>query len=379
MKTRSESPKLITKKKPKEKLILETLRRELLTGVYPVHSKLPVQTKLSRRFRVGGGTVQRALDRLIREGFLQARRRHGTFVVGKPPHLKNYALVFHSEPSQTWSKYYVALTNAAVTIQQEEDRRMMLFYGVDRHPDTDDYQRLLNYIRAHRLGGIIFDNVPHNLQGTPLLDETDIPRVAFMSQGVVGNVLAIGFNDRAFREKAIAYLAEQGRKRVAVISMMSMSSDQETHLESLAAARGMKSFPHWRLPISYTAPEGATRCMQLLMQAPPDQRPDALIVTDDNLVEASLAGLVAAGVRVPQDLDVVVHCNFPCPPMTVLPVKRLGYDIRQALRLAIEAIDRSRRGESVPRFQSLIPVFDEELPRKVTDPELAAVGKEVAG
>jgi len=366
------------KKSSKESIILETLRRELLEGVYPARSKLPIQTKLSRRFRAGGGTVQRALNQLIREGFLQARRRHGTFVVGRPPYLKNYALVFHTEPTQTWSKYYVALTNAAVTIQQKEDRRMMLFYGVDRHQDTDDYQRLLNYIRAHRLAGIIFDNVPGDLQGTPLLDETEIPRVAFMSQAMAGKVMAVGFDDRVFSEKAVSYLAERKRKRIAVISTPSLRPDQEAHLESLAAARGMQSLPQWRLPISYTAPEGATRCMQLLMQPPPDQRPDALIVTDDNLVEPSLAGLVAAGVRVPQDLDAVVHCNFPCPPMTVLPVKRLGYDIRQALLLAIEAIDRRRRGESVPEFRELKPVFEEELDRGVLEPELAATGNEVA-
>jgi len=354
--------KASVKKKPKEKLILETLRRELLAGVYPVRSKLPIQIKLSRRFRVGGGTVQRALDQLIREGFLQARRRHGTFVVGKPPHLKNYALVFHSEPTQTWSKYYVALTNAAVTIQQEEGLQMMLFYSVDRHKDTEDYQRLVSYIRAHRLAGIIFDNVPVELEGTPLLEETDIPRVAFMSHPGVPNVMAIGFGVRVFMEKALRHLAGCGRKRVAIIAGPGASGIKEADLNTKLSELGMVSPSHWRVPVSHIAAEAAGKCVQLLMQGSPEQRPDALVVADDNLVEQSLAGLVTAGIHVPRDLDVVVHCNFPCPPMTVLPVKRLGYDIRQSLRLCIESIDRRRRGETVPDLQTLNPIFEEELP-----------------
>lgn len=356
----------------KEKVILETLRRELLNGVYPANSKLPIHTELSRRFRAGGGTVQRAMQQLIREGFLQARRRHGTFVAGNPPHLKNYALVFHSEPAHaSWSKYYVALMNAAVEIQREGGYRMLFFYGVDGHVDTEDYQRLLSYIRAHRLAGIIFDNAPHGLQDTPLVDETGIPRIAFMSLPAVGDVLAIAFNHHVFTEKSLDYLASRGRQRLAIICGPGMDVADEQHLNAALSARGLSSPSHWRIPISAMASAAATKCMQLLMQGAPSQRPDALMVTDDNLVEHSLAGLVAAGIRVPQDLDVVVHCNFPCPPVTVLPVKRLGYDIRQALQVAIDLINRKRLGKSCPGLTRIQPVFEEEL--AVPLPKLAGV------
>ena len=80
-----------------------------------------------------------------------------------------------------------------------------------------------------------------------------------------------------------------------------------------------------------------------------NERPDGLILADDNIVENSLAGVIEAGVRVPHDVEVVAYCNFPWAPSAVLPVKRMGYHARQIIEACLDVIDRRRRGESTPR------------------------------
>ena len=55
------------------------------------------------------------------------------------------------------------------------------------------------------------------------------------------------------------------------------------------------------------------------------------------------AGIVESGVRVPQDLTVVCHTNFPDPPETVIPVLKVGFDNRELLRRSIEAVREFRR------------------------------------
>ena len=97
---------------------------------------------------------------------------------------------------------------------------------------------------------------------------------------------------------------------------------------------------------------------------------DALIVMDDNLVEHASAGILAAGVRVPEQLDVVAHCNFPWPAPSVLPVARLGYRAAEVLDRCVDWINARREGRPLHAdafagdahaVQRVAPVFDFEL------------------
>ena len=107
------------------------------------------------------------------------------------------------------------------------------------------------------------------------------------------------------------------------------------------------------------------------MSTPARQRPDALIVANPFLVESATAGLVAAGVRVPQDVEVVAGGNFPHLTRAHVPVKWLGTDIRDMVREAIDLIDRQRRGERVPQLVRFKNIFEEEL--SPTDPLLQLI------
>src|SRR5690242_2475205 len=148
--------------------IVSALRRDILRGKLPPGRQLPTNAELADRFGVSIVTVQTALNRLAREEFIHARARQGTFVADKLPHLNHYALVFWNDPtSPTWLRYYTALTNAAVSVERTDGKKIMLFHGVNEHHDCDDYQRLLSFVREHRLAGMIFANNPCMLSGTP--------------------------------------------------------------------------------------------------------------------------------------------------------------------------------------------------------------------
>src|ERR1043166_8134668 len=169
------SAKTRQRQSPKQNHIAEVLRREILDGKFKPKTRLPSQPEVARRFKVSGVTAHLAMTRLAREGFVYSRKRHGTFVSEKPPHLNNYALVFWNDPVSEsgahWSRYYTALSNEAIGIQQREGRRLLQFHGVDQHVDSEDRQRLMSYIESQRLGGIIFANTPHQLIGTPIVEQ----------------------------------------------------------------------------------------------------------------------------------------------------------------------------------------------------------------
>jgi len=122
---------------------------------------------------------------------------------------------------------------------------------------------------------------------------------------------------------------------------------------------GMETRPYWNLSFDGTYSIG--NAMHLLTRLSPEDRPDSLVISDDNLVEAGLTGVVASGVKVPDDLEVVVHCNFPNPPAAILHVKKIGFDCRELLHVCCNLIDMQRRGEPVPLEVQLPAICEDEL------------------
>jgi DNA-binding LacI/PurR family transcriptional regulator len=347
----------------KNREIVARIRQEIVDGRFPPGCQLGSQRDLSVRFGVAGVTVQTALKQLEREGFIESRSRSGTFVVAKPPHLNQYALVFNLDPTnrfspEQWSRYYQALSQAAVTFQQESGRRMMTFHGITEHTDSEDRQRLIAYMETQRVAGVIFANEPFQMVNTPILDLPGIPRVAVGSAQMYANVPVVWGNGAQWVAKALDHLAALGRRRVAVIDH-GMGPQFDTWLQAGLAERGMISHRRWRQYVSLRTRAGASNAVEIMMHDP--ERPDALLVLDDNFVEQALAGLAAAGVNVPVDVAVVGHANFPVAPAKVLPVRLLGYDVNLLLRTCVDLIDRQRAGEQVPGMTAVPMLWEEEV------------------
>lgn len=67
-------------RKPEYLRIYEELREEIVSGLYPLGSKLPSKRDLADRFGVSVITVEHAYSMLAEEGYLQSRQRSGYFV-----------------------------------------------------------------------------------------------------------------------------------------------------------------------------------------------------------------------------------------------------------------------------------------------------------
>jgi DNA-binding LacI/PurR family transcriptional regulator len=223
-----------------------------------------------------------------------------------------------------------------------------------------DYRILLREIDSHTLAGLIFATQPSALANTPMLQARGVARVAIMKPGWESlGVPAISLDDDSFVSKALDYLAARGRKRVALFAAVQDKVRQEA-FDAGAASRGLVTKPWWKQPLPVTPPECAAQVAMLLGHPDQGERPDGVVIADDNMVESVTSGLVRVGVRVPDDMEIVGHCNFPWPAPSVVPVQRLGYDSRQTLRACIDVIDAQLRGET-PKAIRIPAVFESEL------------------
>lgn len=329
-------------------VIVESVKAEIISGSLKPGEKLPPRAAYERRFGTTPNTVQRAFTRLMEEGFVESFSRRGTFVAANPPHLSNYALLIYSKrvPGQWQNLFWETLDRLAGELSRTTHRTITVRPCIAPEFHSQEYEDLLAEVAAQKLAGLIFCFTPELARGTPLLETPGLPAVSLYGTDCPG-IPSIGFHSRQFWQRAFEHLYACGRRRVAVVCAPGLHPWTEQSLPDLAAEFGLTLEPNHVQSVDLLHPEWTDNLVQLLLRGPVDGRPDGLIVADDNLVDHACRGLIKSGLRLPDDLEVIGHTNFPSTGTDILPVRRLGYDIRQLLLTAMDEIDRLRRGEAV--------------------------------
>lgn len=356
--------RLKTRPPVKQQEIVVSLRQKIVDGIYAPGGRLPTRNELELAFDVSSVTIQRALEELIHDGFVYADGRRGTFVSQTPPHRTRYAVIFSTLQTELSSarRFWSALMYEAINIEHSEPRQLPLFYGIREGIGSQDLERLTQDIRAQRIAGLIFSSERCLVPDTPLVDAPNLPRVVIRSVSSA-TLPSVWLDDEKLVTRALDYFHARGRKRVALLTHGGWLNNpiRLDQFRKAAAARGMYFPQHWLQFGDLDYPGTARNVAQLLAMGNGKERPDALFIADDNLVEHAAGGIMAAGVAVPGDIELVGHCNFPWATPSVLPVKRLGYDAKDVLRACVDSIDAQRRGETVPSVTRIAPRFDDEM------------------
>lgn len=346
--------------------MVEYLRRCVVAGELAPGDRLPAYEALQVRFRADPPTIRDAIAVLRDDGFIETQSRRGTFVVPHPPHLAHYALIFPVPESYMWETQFFRAIRDEAARMEAPDCRLSFFFDIDGHVDTEDYERLTAFVGAHRLAGEIFAFNPLLLHGDSRLETPGIPRVAVMTSGG-GEPFPTVYPDlNAFKNKALRYLVSKGRRRVAhLVTAMDQSADTLLDAGILAARRacGLDPASPWIQAAPLHAPAWARQVVRLLFSADAGKRPDALIIHDDNLVPDATQSLAETGLRVPEDVEVVAHANFPWPTPSAVPARRLGFDVAALMRVCRERIDQQRRGERPPAATLIPAIFEDEWKR----------------
>lgn len=344
--------------------IVTYVRSRIVHGDYGPGEKLPVRNEYERRFGASSATVQRAFDRLNREGFVEVRGKEGTYVVERPPHLYRYALYLpHTPHNIQHNLYYAALSLVASSLEAELAVKFPIYSGVNEASASASYHALIAHAASHQLAGVIFvgyQALPGPSAG--LLAMKHLARVLLRpGPGVPGFPTVDLGGGGSFFLRALDLLKARGRRRIA---LMAVAADEPERMDAYlqgASKRGLDARPYWVQIIHADHAEWAANMAHLMFRKEQTDRPDGLIIADDHLVPHVCAGLIQAGVHLPDDLEIVAHCNYPNLIPGVLPMVRLGYDIRQVLHTCIGLIDRQKRKEAVPATTVVEPLFEWEL------------------
>lgn len=340
--------------------VVTALRNSIVEGTYRPSSQLPIRSEMVEAFGVSNATIQRALNRLVSDGFVFARPS-GTFVTERLPHLWNYGLV--TPIVSQWSLLHTAIRKAAGIVQTGSDIRFNEYFTSSEAAMREDVTRLCRDVSSYRLGGLIIlgDPAVNDITGTSALEQEGAPYVrvhAFPESSIpMVGLDVVG----SFIPKATEYLTSRGCRRIAHLRLVS-KTNWRNEFDAALRKTGVEVRPYWVQSVFAGALDETTaNIVVLLMQLEGDNRPDALIIHDDNLIDFAVGGLLAAGVKVPDELEVVAHSNYPSPAPSALPMKRLGLDCRMFLRKSVEVMELQRSGKTLPAKTKLPALFEDEL------------------
>ena len=349
----------------KVEVVRDHLRLNIVNGVYCPGNRLPTFVEMVDEFAVGRDVLQRALASLKRDGFIRSVNRRGLFVVPNPPHLHQYGIVTAASPGGPgWNQLMTAMSNESHQIEKNDPHARFRFYYDIQEKET--YSAALAQLRedilAHRLAGLFLTPHTFHIFEHPSLKDLRVPRVYLWAADEVGRTPRVGTDGTQLIVRALHYLHDQGRRRIAILHMIDTSSTIPH--QALYKEAGLEYHAPWIQHVVRTHPELAQELISLLMDARIDVRPDGLIIADDNLVEPVSRGLINQGIKVGQDLEIVAHCNWPWPIQSVLPMTRIGFDISEILRSAMSAITLQREGKTPLESHQVRAQFEHEVPLK---------------
>ncbi len=164
------------------------------------------------------------------------------------------------------------------------------------------------------------------------------------------------------KPSAAALLAQRGRVRPALIASTEISERPPVvaRWQAIFAEAGVELRPQWILGADLDWPSSASRLARMLCAPWCGERPDALVVADDNLEQPALAGLMTEGVRVGSDMLVIAQANFPLRARSAMPVVHLGFDAVALLCEALARIGALRRGDAAAGYRQPATFADAE-------------------
>jgi DNA-binding LacI/PurR family transcriptional regulator len=336
--------------------LAEKLRAQIVQGAWTPGMRLPDRSVLASELGACLVTLQEAVAQLVDEGFLLVGpRKKGTRVADTPPHLSRYRVIFPFTPDD-WGQFWHALEAAA--LQRSSPKQEFLpFYGLSGHRAIAEYQAVVHEVQTRQVAGLIFASSADELRGTPLLEYPGLPRVAIATGCQLPGIPKVRLDLDSLLAQAIDSLWAHGRRRIALLCASS-ATGMPTLFRRALAARGLPSRSAWEQFASLRNPHAARHLTELLLQSGQAERPDGLVIADDNLLTAASEGLIQAGVRVPDDLHVVAATNFPNLRPSAVPVTRIGFDIPAVLDLLVLRLQQVSRGETPPEHTA-VPAIGE--------------------
>lgn len=335
-------------KNHKYRVIQDSIRHQIDSGVLHHGDKLPSEQKIARDFGVAHMTVRSALNQLASEGLLQRVHGKGTFVqkLSDENEIPLLSLVVPSL-QQLWNVaglyYFPAIVQgfcAEATRLGYEPNVIGLSKEAFRNAPDE----------TNRLAGaaclLVSSDDMVSIEG---LRDMGIPVVGVNAYKGRRSISCVAADQASGMASAVEMLVEQGHRRLTFLPGPTDNLGAEERLRGFRRGMAEAGLPVPNLgngPRDYTDVSGYARTKTLMTGANP---PTALLAAGDLLAAGALKALREMSLDVPGDVSVVGFGDFHLasllqPTLTTvsLPLAELGEEAASLLHRQIEGNSRQK-------------------------------------
>lgn len=221
-------------------------------------------------------------------------------------------------------------------ILTDEDAHLTVLQGLS---SSQRVRMLRSADLPRRFDGVVLVPMPRATTGRRL---AALPVPVVVAGTAVDGIASVGVDDLAVGQKAVNYLINTGRRRIAYAAYA--DHDGTPGIASQNRARGFELSmeragldPTWQLKVPF-GPDSGRLAAERLLEG--DHFPDAVFVTSDEMAASMMTVLRRAGVKIPDDIAVIGVDDHPIADMVGLttlaqPVREQG---RVGATLALHAI-----------------------------------------
>ena len=326
--------------------ITDHLRALITQGDLQPGTRLPSMKVLAKQWETNYFTVQSALTPLANEGLIERTPRRGTFVRARLARLSSVGCYFGGNLwSDTEGAFYQKAYGAIHELAERRDIRCELF--IDNRSSQgpcSELPALAKAVQNREIQGVIAMMLRPD--DTAWLLNLGIPRALLQ-----GTKYGIHTEERDTYTLVLDRLQAEGCASVGLISRTALAS--KDLFREMAAERGMRSERAWCPVITPNWDRGSERyAYETFKQMWALQnRPEGLYVEADWDCRGAITAMLELGVRVPENLKLVLYrnssVNYVCPwevPAVVMDTE----EVAAAFIDYIEAQHRTQRLDLPP-------------------------------
>ncbi|MBQ6473179.1 MAG: GntR family transcriptional regulator [Victivallales bacterium] len=331
--------------------IKERIRRSIVLGDYSRSGRLPTREEFSRSCNASKATVQKALASLEDEGFIISKGSMGTFVNPQSPYLTNVAIILpcRKETLGMRNQLHSLLEYQHSELEKCVGKKLRYFYIDTARDGEDDFQRVAEDAHYSRLAGTIFPFAPQPWMLEPFHTH-HLPVVALTDEQVAGaSTVWVDYAD--FLRRSLELCKRNGCRRPALLVNPSLPYH---YIESYLALQKELGFPQEKGLIQAQDPSPWLR-HAILPFFLGDAPADALILTDQILLETTFRELLELGKIPGRDLLLVSQATFPQLNHTALPVHFLGFSLHKIIACCLDALEELRTTGMPVQKHQLVP------------------------
>ena len=315
----------------KYKVLVESLKKNILSGKYGKGNPFPSIRALIRRQGLSNTTVLHAMDELVRQGLISRKQGRGTFVTGTTSSRKIGLIV----PGVVCTDFFQPIVSEINQLARKEDYTLLFaeVFSLDREKRIHQVRELAAEFVKKRVAGVIYEPLAEpggaeaNEHILRVFKRARIP-VVLIDCDIVpfpqrSEYDVVGVNDVEAGAKIAEHLIKAGARKVHfLISKLCPT----TFLNRLygAEAELIRAGRFKKGSVLYAEPDDVAALKRHIKRR---GRPDAFVCSNDAIAAVFKQTLEKAGLAVPKDVLLTGFADMPVaslmsPPLTTIRQER---------------------------------------------------------